>query len=66
MKIIEWLDGKKMYIGGTSAILIGLGKLGYDWYNGTIAADPWTVYGNWFVIGWSIIAGKSAIKKLGE
>lgn len=66
MNIIKWIDGKKMYIGGTSAILIGIGKLGYDWYNGTIAADPWTVYGNWFIIGWGLIAGKSAIKKIGE
>ena len=64
MNIIEWIDGKKMYIGGISAFLVGLGKLGYDWYNGQIAIDPWNVYGNWFVIGWGLIAGKSAINKV--
>lgn len=64
MDIIAWLDGKKTYIGGGAAILIGLGKVGLDYYNGVFSADPWNEYGYWFVIGWSIISGRSAITKI--
>ena len=61
--LLELIQGKKTYIGGISAILIGLGKLGLDWFNGKIAADPWEAYGYWLVLGWTIIAGRNAIKK---
>ena len=64
MSLFEWLEGKKTYIGGIGAFLIGLGKLAYDWYNGQISTDPWLEYGSWFVAGWTIISGRKAIKKL--
>jgi len=64
MEIEKVLDGKKTYIGGAGAILIGIGKALYDWYNGTFATDPWTEYGSWLIAGWTIIGGKSALKKL--
>jgi len=58
----EWLDGKKTYIGGICAILIGIGKLGYDWYNGNL--QPLEEYLGWFIAGWTIISGRHAIAKI--
>ena len=61
---LEWLNGKKTYIGGIGAILIGIGKLMYDWYNGNV--QPAETYFAWFVAGWTIISGRHAIKKVEE
>jgi len=63
MSLYEWLEGKKTYIGGTSAIVVGVGKLLYDWYRGQISVDPFEEYGAWIILGWTIISGRSAINK---
>ena len=60
MGLFEWLEGKKTYIGGICAILVGLGKAGYDWYMGKFATDPFEEYGAWLILGWTIIGGRSA------
>lgn len=57
-----WLDGKKTYIGGIGAILVGIGKAMYDWYNGTL--QPADSYLSWVIAGWVIISGRHAIKKI--
>ena len=62
MNIKELLNGNKTYIGGTGAILIGIGKVMYDWYIGDI--QPAEEYLTWIIIGWTIIGGRSALKKL--
>ena len=63
-EIEEWLNGKKTYIGGIGAILIGIGKLAYDWYNGSI--QPLETYLTWIIAGWTIISGRHAVKKIEE
>ena len=60
--IKEFLDGNKMYIGGAGAILVGVGHFMYDWYLGDI--QPIDEYLTWIIIGWTIVGGKSALKKL--
>ena len=62
MELKEWLDGNKTYIGGTGAILVGIGKFMYDWYMGNI--QPTEEYLMWIIAGWTIIGGKSALKKI--
>jgi len=56
------LDGYKTYIGGAGAIIVGIGKAMYDWYNGSL--QPVEEYLTWIILGWTIIGGKSALKKL--
>lgn len=62
MGFFEWIDGKKTYLGGTGAILVGVGKFLYDWYYGTYQAPE--AYLSWIIAGWTIIGGRSAAKKL--
>jgi len=60
--IKEWLDGYKTYIGGAGAILVGVGHFMYDWYLGDFQSIE--TYLAWIIIGWTIIGGKSALKKI--
>lgn len=61
MEIKEWLDGKKMYIGGAGAILVGVGSFMYDWYIGKFQSIDYYLW--WLLAGWTIIGGKSALNK---
>ena len=63
MGLFEWIEGKKTYVGGICAMIIGIGKFGYDWYRGMMSADPFEEYGAWLVLGWSIIGARHAIQK---
>lgn len=56
------LDGYKVYIGGAGAILVGVGHLMHDWYNGSYQSVEF--YLGWIIIGWTIIGGRSAAEKL--
>lgn len=60
--MLEKLDGYKTYIGGIGAILIGIGTLMYDYYNGNIKSLE--SYLSWLVAGWTIIGMRSAINKI--
>lgn len=62
--MLDEIDGYRTYIGGIGAILIGAGRMMYDWYNGAMSSDPYTDYMFWFVAGWSIIFGRKAIAKI--
>ena len=58
------LDGSKTYIGGIGAILIGVGKFFFDYYNGTPLDTA--EYLKWILAGWTIIGGRSALTKIGK
>ncbi len=62
IKIKEWLDGYKLYIGGAGAILVGVGHFMYDWYLGDFQSIE--TYLAWVILGWTIIGGKSALNKI--
>ena len=62
MNFLDWLDGKKTYLGGIGAILVGLGQLLYDYYNGTL--KDYQSYLSWIIAGWTIIGGRSALNKI--
>jgi len=62
MTINEWLNGRKTYIGGIGAILIGVGKYAYDWHMGSLM--PIEEYLSWVVAGWTIMGFRSGIKKI--
>lgn len=51
-----------MYIGGAGAILIGVGHIMHDWYNGTY--QPLEFYLMWLIAGWTIIGGRSVATKV--
>ena len=34
MGFLDWINGKKTYIGGACVILAAVGKVGADWYYG--------------------------------
>ena len=61
MVLTEKIDGKKTYIGGAGAILVGIGNLLYDWYRGDIKNIEF--YMTWIITGWTIISARSALKK---
>ncbi len=51
-----------MYIGGAGAILIAVGYGMYDWYIGEFHSVEF--YLGWFLTGWVIIGGRSAVEKI--
>lgn len=59
-KIWDWLQGKKLYVGGVATILTGIGQIGLGYYNGQgFNIEGW----NYILAGWAMIAGKSALTK---
>jgi len=62
LNIFDWLQGKKTYLGGIGAILVGLGQLLYDYHNGTL--KDYQQYLSWIIAGWTIIGGRSALNKI--
>lgn len=59
-KLWKMLDGYKVYIGGVSLILTGLGQIGMSYHNGQgFSSDGW----HEIVAGWLAIAAKSAVAK---
>jgi len=66
-KIAKVLDGKKMYIIGTAAILKGLlGLIGTYWPDTGVPAEDVSVCVNEILAGVAMFAGKSAIVKVGD
>jgi hypothetical protein len=61
MGIIEWLEGKKTFIGGFGFMLWGISDLFIGYYEGTPVDFNITV--GKILAGWVIIGGRSAANK---
>ena len=56
------IDGRKAYIGGIASILTGLGLMANSYNDGIgFSKEGW----DYILAGWTIIAGKSALNKIG-
>ena len=61
-KLWGFIDGRKAYIGGIASILTGFGSMANSYNDGAgFSKEAW----NYILAGWTIIAGKSAINKIG-
>ena len=56
-----FIDGHKLYLGGTLMLLSGLSKIGLSLLNGQPVAD---IDVQLVMAGWLAIGGKSGLKKL--
>ena len=61
MSLLETLEGNKTYIGGISAICLGICQFIWDWSQGSVR--PLEYYATWLITGWTIIGARSAVKK---
>lgn len=56
------LNGYKTFIGGSGAILTGIGMLAYNVVEGN--KIDWNIIMGWIVSGWTIIGGRSAVNTI--